>query len=71
VRIAHGDICVDNIFVELETSVVFLGDFEYCRLMGDAPPVGIRRGDPAARTAQELDDLHLSRLRDERAHQIW
>jgi hypothetical protein len=67
IGMAHCDICVDNIFVELETGVVFLGDLEYCRLMGDAPPAGIRRGDPAARTAQELDDLQLARLRDELA----
>jgi len=35
--------------------------------MGDAPPAGILRGDPAARTAQELDDLQLAKLGDELA----
>lgn len=67
IGMAHCDICVDNIFVDLETNVVFLGDLEYCRPMGNVPPVDIRRGDPAARTAQELDDLQLVKLRDELA----
>jgi tRNA A-37 threonylcarbamoyl transferase component Bud32 len=66
IGMAHCDICVDNIFVDLETGVVFLGGLEYCRPVGDAPPVDIRRrGDPAARTAQELDELQLARLQEE------
>lgn len=67
IGMAHCDICVDNIFVNLETNVVFLGDLEYCRPMGEAPPEDIRRADPAARTAQELDKLQLEKLRDELA----
>ena len=60
---AHCDICVENIFVNLENNQVFLGDLEYCRPMEDAPPVGIRRGDPAARTARDLDTIQLEILR--------
>eukprot|EP01031_Cornospumella_fuschlensis_P034644 gene34644-41951_t len=67
IGMAHCDICVDNIFVNLDTNVVFLGDLEYCRPMENVPPVDIRRGDSAARTAQELDELQLARLQDELA----
>jgi hypothetical protein len=67
ISMAHCDICVDNIFVNLDTDVVFLGDLEYCRPMGDVPPDDIRRADPEARTAQDLDDRQLARLRDELA----
>jgi len=67
IGMAHCDICVDNIFVNLDTNVVFLGDLEYCRPMGDGPPVDIRRYDTAARTAKELDDLQLAKLQDELA----
>ena len=68
IGIAHCDICTDNIFVNIETNVVFLGDLEYCRPLGEAPPLYIRRGDPTARTAQELDIIQLAKLRLELAH---
>lgn len=67
IGMAHCDICVDNIFVNLVTNVVFLGDLEYCRPMNDAPPVDIRRSDPAARSARELDKLQLVKLQDDLA----
>lgn len=52
IGMAHCEICVDNLFMNLESNVVFLGDLEYCRPVGDAPPADIRRGDPQ-------DDLAL------------
>ena len=64
---AHCDICVDNIFVTVNDNVVFLGDLEYCQLKQNPPPSGIRRGDPSASTAEELDMIQLERFRDELA----
>ena len=65
--IAHCDICADNIFVNVVDDTVFLGDLEYCRNMGDPPPIGIRRGDSRATTAEELDLIQLSKFNDELA----
>jgi hypothetical protein len=65
--IAHCDICVDNVFVNVVGNVVFLGDLEYCQLMINPPPIGIRRADSRARTAEELDLIQLERLSDELA----
>lgn len=62
---AHCDICADNIFVTVNENVVFLGDLEYCQLKENPPPSGIRRGDPSASTAEELDMTQLDRFRDE------
>ena len=59
---AHCDICLDNIFVNLETGVVFLGDLEYCQLMDQNPPKSLRRSDSRARTAGELDTIQLEKL---------
>jgi hypothetical protein len=67
IGIAHCDICVDNVFVNVVDDVVFLGDLEYCRPMLDPPPIGIRRADLKAKTAEELDHLQLGKLKDELA----
>ena len=66
---AHCDICVDNIFVDSQEDggAVFLGDLEYCRRKDEKPPVDIRRADPKAKTAEELDMLQLEKLKDELA----
>ena len=66
---AHCDICVDNIFVDSQEDggVVFLGDLEYCRRKNETPPVDIKRADPKAKTAEELDYLQLEKLKDELA----
>ena len=65
--IAHCDICVDNVFVNVVDNVVFLGDLEYCQLMVNPPPIGIRRADSRARTAEELDLIQLDKFSDELA----
>eukprot|EP01041_Mallomonas_annulata_P027820 gene27820-49534_t len=65
--IAHCDICVDNVFVNVVGDVVFLGDLEYCQLMVNPPPIGIRRADSRARTAEELDLIQLAKFSDELA----
>ncbi len=65
--IAHCDICVDNVFVNLVGNVVFLGDLEYCQLIGDPPPIGIRRADSRSSTAGELDLIQLDKFSDELA----
>lgn len=65
IGMAHCDICVDNVFVSIETGVVFLGDLEYCRPMISAPPVNIRRACLTASTAQELDNIQLRKLQEE------
>ena len=67
IGIAHCDICVDNVFVNVVDGVVFLGDLEYCQPMGNPPPTGIRRADSRAKTAQELDYIQLEKLKDELA----
>lgn len=67
IGIAHCDICVDNVFVNVVGDVVFLGDLEYCQLMVDPPPIDIRRADSRARTAKDLDLFQLDMLRDELA----
>lgn len=66
---AHCDVCVDNIFVDSQEDggAVFLGDLEYCRRKDDKPPVDIRRADPNANTAEELDFLQFEKLKDELA----
>lgn len=66
---AHCDICVDNIFVDSQEDGgnVFLGDLESCRKKGEKPPVDVRRADPKAQTAEELDLLQLDKLKDELA----
>jgi|EP00975_Prorocentrum_lima_P038636 hypothetical protein len=66
---AHCDLCVDNIFVDNQEDggAVFLGDLEYCRRKDEKPPVDIRRADPKAKTAEELDMLQLEKLKDELA----
>lgn len=65
--IAHCDICVDNVFVNVVGDVVFLGDLEYCQLMVNPPPINIRRADSRARTAGELDLIQLDKFGDELA----
>jgi hypothetical protein len=65
--IAHCDICVDNIFVNVIDNVVFLGDLEYCQVMEDPAPTGIRRADRRARAGRDLDLIQLDKLRDELA----
>jgi hypothetical protein len=65
--IAHCDICVDNVFVNVVGNAVFLGDLEYCQLMANPPPIGIRRADSRARTAGELDLIQLDKFSDELA----
>lgn len=65
--IAHCDICADNVFVNVVDNVVFLGDLEYCQLLVNPPPTGIRRADSRARTAGELDLIQLDKFRDELA----
>ncbi len=69
---AHCDICVDNIFVDSveDGGHVFLGDLEYCRLKIDHPPANIRRGDNKARTAEELDNFQLEKIKDEIASML-
>jgi hypothetical protein len=69
---AHCDICVDNIFVDSveDGGHVFLGDLEYCRLKTDRPPANIRRGDNKARTAEELDNFQLEKIKDEIASML-
>lgn len=64
---AHCDLCVDNIFVDSveDGGRVFLGDLEYCRNKDEKPPVDIRRADPKAKTAEQLDNLQLEKLIDE------
>lgn len=64
---AHCDICVDNIFVELESKIVFLGDVEYCCALNCSAPTNLKRSDPNARTAGELDLIQLAKLKDELA----
>ena len=64
---AHCDICLENIFVNVETGVVFLGDLEYCRPMDQEPPEGLRRSDNSARRACDLDTIQLEKLKDELA----
>jgi hypothetical protein len=65
IGVAHCDICVENIFVNVIDKVVFLGDLEYCQRMDDPPPIGIRRADLRANTGQELDLLQLEKLQVE------
>ena len=65
--IAHCDICVDNVFVNVVDNVVFLGDLEYCQSMINPPPINIRRADCKANTAEELDWIQLGKFRDELA----
>mmetsp|Transcript_18445 Transcript_18445/g.25278 ORF Transcript_18445/g.25278 Transcript_18445/m.25278 type:complete len:348 (-) Transcript_18445:222-1265(-) len=67
--IAHCDICVDNIFVEFEEKggQVFLGDLEYCCAKDMEPRSDIRRADCRAKTAEELDNIQLEKLKDELA----
>ena len=67
IGIAHCDICVDNVFVNVADNVVFLGDLEYCQLLINAPPSGIRRADSRAKTAEELDLIQLGKFSDELA----
>jgi hypothetical protein len=43
--IAHCNICVDNVFVNVVGNVVLLEDLEYCQLMVNPPPIGIRSQD--------------------------
>ena len=63
---AHCDICIDNLFVDTDAEAkVFIGDLEFCRRVGDAPPAGIRRTDERATTAEELDGFQLQELREE------
>ena len=62
---AHGDICLDNIFVHMETNVVFLGDLEYCRPLHDAAPEELRRSSKGAGTAYALDIIQLDKLAEE------
>jgi hypothetical protein len=65
IGVAHCDICTDNIFVTISDNVVFLGDLEYCRPKDDTPPVGIRRAEPRAKTAEELDEIQLKNFETE------
>ncbi len=67
IGIAHCDICIDNVFVDVHNNVVFLGDLEYCQPKGDDPPRGIRRAHQGATTAEELDARQLETLTDELA----
>jgi hypothetical protein len=62
---AHCDICLDNIFVNVDTNAVFLGDLEYCRPLDEAAPEGLRRSNMSAKTACALDILQLEKLAEE------
>lgn len=64
---AHCDICVDNIFVEFESNTVFLGDLEYCCARNCLAPTNLKRSDPNAHTAEDLDCRQLEKLKDELA----
>ena len=66
---AHCDICVDNIFVDSleEGGQAFLGDLEYCGGKDSKPRSGTKRTDVRAKTAEELDNFQLVKLRDELA----
>lgn len=64
---AHCDICVENIFVDMEDGNVFLGDVEFCCDMNSPAPTDLRRSDGRAVTAQDLDLIQLEKLKDELA----
>jgi len=66
---AHCDICVDNIFVDNleEGGQVFLGDLEYCCGKDRKPRSDTRRADARAKTAEELDNIQLIKLKDKLA----
>jgi len=66
---AHCDICVDNIFVDNleEGGQVFLGDLEYCCEKDRKPRSDTRRADARAKTAEELDNIQLIKLKDKLA----
>jgi hypothetical protein len=53
---------VDN---QEDGGTVFFGDLEYCRRKDEKPPADIRRDDPKAKSAEELDMLQLEKLKDE------
>jgi len=65
--IAHCDICVDNIFVDSleDGGQIFLGDLEYCCEIDSEPRPDIRRADYRARSAGDLDDIQLIKLKNE------
>jgi hypothetical protein len=65
IGVAHCDIFSGNVFVEMDTNRVFLGDLEYCRDINEAPPVGITRASSEATSAQHLDYLQLTLLEQE------
>lgn len=67
IGIAHCNICADNMFVNVVDNVLFLGDLEYSCLKDSAPPSALRRSDPKATTAAELDLIQLRNLEDELA----
>ena len=62
---AHCDVCLDNIYVHMETNVVFLGDLEYCRPLRDAAPEGLRRSNMSTKTAYALDIVQLDKLAED------
>ena len=61
IGLAHCDISVNNIFVELGTNVVFLDDLEYLTPVDQPPPhltrISVDREAP--KNAAELDDFQL------------
>jgi hypothetical protein len=62
---AHCDIFPDNVFVDLNSSLIFLGDLEYCQEMMLPPPTGLRGSNACAKTAKELDLLQLENFETE------
>jgi hypothetical protein len=67
IGIAHCDICVDNVFVNIKDDVVFLGDLEYCQEKDQSAPSDLRRSDLRARTAEDLDGIQLEAFQEELA----
>ena len=65
IGVAHCDIRVSNIFMNLTNDAIFLGDLEYCREMSAPAPTGLRGSDSRAATARELDIIQLSKLPEE------
>jgi hypothetical protein len=64
---SHIVIYALTIYLEFESNTVFLGDLEYCCARNCLAPTNLKRSDPNAHTAEDLDRIQLEKLKDELA----
>ena len=67
IGLAHCDLSLENVFMDLISGTVFVGGLDRCRPLLDAPPTedDSVRAECSAGSAQDLDNILLKKLLEE------